>query len=165
MSALYQHLAALPARRGKRYRARLVSQVLEVGSAVLFSAGHAADEALVMAYRSSIPAAIPAPDGDGEAMRLALVIQDSGATAPLCARLQALPEGQGKQGRARLLALAIQAGVSVLYRGLVLGAVDPSATTLPALPKPDAVPAAPATPPLGGEVLDFMDNLSMEGLD
>lgn len=58
VGSLYHHLAALPAQRGKRYRARLVSQVLEVGSAFLFSEGHQADQALVLAYRSSIPAEV-----------------------------------------------------------------------------------------------------------
>ena len=159
----YHHLAALPAQRGKRYRARLVSQVLEVGSAFLFSEGHQADQALVLAYRSSIPegllAAACAP-ADGEVMRLALVIPDVGATAPLHARLQSIPEGQGKQGRARLLAQVIQAGVNVLYRGVI--AVAP-AQTAPAISQ-ETQPSLPVDPPLQDDMLGFMDNLSMDGL-
>ncbi len=134
---------------------------MEVGSAFLFGVGHAAEESMVLSYRSSIPAEIPPLHGAPGALRLTLVIPESGATALLYARLQTLPEGQGKQDRARLLAQVVQAGVNVLYRGVVLVAVDPMA---PTLPKPDTTPSAPATPPLPKEMLGFMDNLSMDGL-
>lgn len=162
MAPLYQHLVTLPSRRGKRYRAHLVSQVLEVGSAFLFGAGHAADEALVLAYRASAPADPPPVDCHSvadEVLRLALVIPEIGPTAPLHARLQSLPEGQGKQERARLLAQVIQAGANVLYRGVM--AVTPQIA--PAISQ-EPKPSAPIDPPLPDEMLGFMDNLSMDGL-
>jgi hypothetical protein len=163
MARLYQHLAALPTRRGKRYRARLVSQVLEVGSALLFGEGRAADEALVLAYRTCIPADLPPVASPSDAvgvMRLALVVPESGPTAPLYVRLQSIPDGQGKQGRARLLSQVIQAGVNVLYHGVV-AVVTQAAPVL----SQETKPSVPVSHSLPDEMLGFMDNLSMDGLE
>lgn len=164
---LHQHLSSLPAQRGKRYRARLVSQVIEVGAGFLFSADHTPDAALVLAYRAAIPNGDLAQEPQkesGEVIRVSVVIPAGSSTDPLLQRLQALPERQGKQDRSRLVSQVVQSGVGVLYRGAIasLGApadIKPS-DSLVVIP-----PSAPAEQKhLLPEMTDFMDNLSMEGL-
>lgn len=78
-------------------------------------------------------------------MRLALIIPDVGATVPLHARLQSIPDWQGKQGRARLLAQVIQAGVNVLYRGVIAVATQPAPAARQKASHP-ATSDAPALP-------------------
>lgn len=101
---LYQHLSALPKHRGKRYRARLVSQAIEVGASFLFSEGRAPDAALVLAYQADIAGAHSGPVDAHEAVdviRVSVVIQPGPETEPLLTRLQGLPDGKGQQVRSR----------------------------------------------------------------
>lgn len=161
---LYQHLSALPKHRGKRYRARLVSQAIEVGASFLFSEGRAPDAALVLAYQADIAGAHSGPVDAHEAVdviRVAVVIQPGPETEPLLTRLQGLPDGKGQQVRSRLVSQVLRAGVRVLYLGASQPVLQHGAAT-PSLPASSSSPAPSGGLPDG--MTDFVDELSMEGL-
>lgn len=167
MSPLYQHLTSLPARRGKRYRAQVVSQVLEVGTAFLFADDRAACDALVRAFRAALPhpATPDVPVESQDALRVA-VIPPCGPIADLLVRrLADLSGGRGTQARARLLAQVLQAGVSVLYRGAMTTSGDAPAAAPAAGSLVDGrQPPSERAADLPHGMVEFMDNIDLDGL-
>lgn len=159
MRPLYRHLASLQSSSGKRYRARVLCTLLELGASILFSADEAASAELVRAAKCI---AVDAPDAqaDGRPIRVDLLLPDTIAMQPLLRRMAELPGGQGAQARSRLVLRALQAAVQVVYRDLPVPAAQPS---LPATSAP-ASAAAPASPHSAPGMGDFIDNLSLDGL-
>jgi hypothetical protein len=167
MLPLYRHLAALPVKPGKPYRARVLCALLEVGSIIVFAPGDPLADAVVRAARS-IAIETSEVQTDSKPIRVDLVLPDTPAMRPLRQRLTDLPGGPGAQARSRLVLLALQAAVNLVYRDLPLpvsGGANVGSGAAPSsadAPADQSAPAASAA--LRPDMTDFMDNLSMEGL-
>jgi hypothetical protein len=159
MRPLYCHLAGLPNPSGKRYRARIVAMLLELGASLLFAPRDAASEAFVLAARSMVASASADVDRDGGPIRVELELPNTLVMQPLLQRLDALPGGKGTQARSRLVLQALQAGVNAAYLDLPAAVAAPSN-----LPGRVAVAEQAPQPTIPDHMEGYLDNLSFEGL-
>lgn len=160
MRPLYTHLAALPVKPGKPYRARVLCALLEVGAGVLLAPDDPGLDDLIRAARS-IGAGQSDASSSGGPIRIDLVLPDTPALRSLRQRLDALPGGQGAQARGRLVAQVLQAAVQVVYRDLP---VPTSTRASDAAAHPAPTPAQALPEAVQPDMAEFFDNLSLEGL-
>ena len=158
LRSLYRHLASLQSKTGKRYRARTISTLLELGSCLLFAPNEPISSEFLRAAQSITPASTDDLPNDGEPIRVELILPDTLALRPLLQRLSELPGGQGTQARSQMVLRALHLGVSAAYGGK---------TPQPQSPPQIGVPAAPQVKPAShpADMLDFIDNMELEGLD
>lgn len=167
MFPLYRHLAALAVKPGRPDRARVLCALLEVGSGIVFAPGDPLTDESVR-FARSLATDMPEAPTDGKSIRVDLILPDTPAMRPLRQRLADLPGGPGAQARSRLVVRVLHAAVNRVYRDLPL----PSAGQHNAAPPPASADAAPAQTPSPGPAVnlppgmgDFLDNLSVDGLD
>jgi hypothetical protein len=154
---LYRHLAALQTKTGKRYRARTISNLLELGSCLLFAPNEPISVEFLRAAQSATPDSTTDLPMEGGPIRVELILPDTLALRPLLRRLSELPGGQGTQARSQMVLRALHLGVSAVYGGK---------TPAPQPQQPQVgMPAAPQVKPAShpADMLDFIDNIELEG--
>jgi hypothetical protein len=156
---LYRHLASLQTKSGKRYRARTIGTLLELGACLLFAPNEPISAEFLRAAQSVTPNASESGPTDGGPIRVELVLPDTLALRPLLHRLSELPGGQGTQARSQMVLRALHLGVSAAYGGKT---PVPSSQWQPQVAAPAAPTVQPASPP--ADMLDFIDNIEVEGL-
>jgi hypothetical protein len=157
---LYRHLSAMHNKPGKRYRARTLCTLLELGSCLLFAPNDPITDEFLRAAKSIAPEAsesLPMDGGpmDGGPIRVELVLPETRAMRPLLLRLSELPGGRGAQARSQMVLRALHAGVGAVYRDRTQPQPQPQ-VGLPVAP--NVQQGSPA------DMLDFIDNIEVEGL-